>query len=70
MHVNPKQIRPDGRQAASGRLLLLIVLFLVDERLCRFHRRMLRILRWKLRFFFDFVGDAGLPPRPAQEVTP
>ena len=42
MHVNSIQNRPDGRQAASGRLF--VVLFLADERLCRFHRRMLRIL--------------------------
>ena len=42
MHVNSIQNRPDGRQAASGRLF--VVLFFVDTWLCRFHRRMLRIL--------------------------
>ena len=49
------------------RLLLFGSLGLV--RLCRFHRRMLRILPGN-SVFRGNGRDAGLPPRPAQGLTP
>ena len=53
------------RRSVSGSF----VRFLGTMRSCRFHRRMLRILPGNSGFGGE-TGDAGLPPRPAQGLTP